>query len=427
MKVLIWKEFRENLKWAAVPILLFLLPLLLMRGPDEPPAGGHLFGFHITAALFGAGLGFMQVYFESRGDKRSLLLHRPITHSRIFLGKVVGGLGVYLLGVGIPFAVNTAWCATPGRVAAPFDWGLALPWVVDILTGVVYYFAGMLTAQRDARWYGSRCLGLPAAFLCTVLVWALPEFGHALLVLLVVGTLLAVAAWGSFIAGGAYAPQPRLAKVALAGAFLTGLLVVSFIAKLVVGQQLNPGLSYSQIIDREGRVLVVPSKDSVGPIAPVTDLDGRVPPELEGKRIDRNIMEEIEAPRAGMEWPKFRSYRSPGRFFVLCLNDTLPHGEVWWYAPTQGRVLGYDDDFHQLLGSFGPDGFVPAGQEPRGRFQRELLYISRLFDVPHTNYLSFPAGVYTAQFARRTIQPLFIPAPGETVTWAGKWKDPKEK
>jgi hypothetical protein len=427
MKVLIWKEFRENLKWAAVPILLFLLPLLLLGGPAEPPAGMHLFGFHITAALFGAGLGFVQVFFESRGDKRSLLLHRPISHSRIFLGKVLGGLMVYLLGVGVPFAVITLWCATPGRVPAPFDWGLTLPWLADILTGVVYYFAGMLTASREARWYGSRCLGLPAAFLCTVLVWGLPEFGHAFLVLLAVGTLLGVAAWGSFIAGGAYAPQPRFAKVALAGTFLIGFFVVSSIAKLVIGGQLNPGLSYSHMVDRQGRVLIVPWKEGVGPVAPVTDLDGRVPPELEGKRIDRNIMEEIEAPRVGMEWPKFRSYRSPGRFFVECVNDTLPHGEVWWYAPSQGRVLGYDEDFHQLLGSFGPDGFVPAGQESGSRFQGELLYISRLFDVPHAVYLSFPSGVYMAQFARRTIKPLFIPARGETVIWAGKWKDPKEK
>jgi RNA polymerase subunit RPABC4/transcription elongation factor Spt4 len=194
-----------------------------------------------------------------------------------------------------------------------------------------------------------------------------------------------------------------------------------------VGGQLASGLSYSQIIDRQGRVLLVPWKETVGPVAPVTDLDGRVPPELEGKRIDRNIMEEIEAPRVGMEWPKFRSYRNASRFYVLCVNDTIPHGEVWWYAPTQGRVLGYDEDFHQLLGSFGSDGFVPAGQEPGNRFSGELLYLSRLFNFPHAIYLSFPGGVYTAQFARRTIKPLFIPAPGETVTWAGKWKDPKEK
>ena len=40
---------------------------------------------------------------------------------------------------------------------------MALPWLADVLTGLVYYFAGMLTAQREARWYGSRCLGLAAA------------------------------------------------------------------------------------------------------------------------------------------------------------------------------------------------------------------------------------------------------------------------
>ena len=35
---------------------------------------------------------------------------------------------------------------------APYQWQTGLPWLADILSGLVYYFAGMLTAQRQTPW-----------------------------------------------------------------------------------------------------------------------------------------------------------------------------------------------------------------------------------------------------------------------------------
>src|SRR5262249_41198354 len=143
----------------------------------------------LVAAVFAGALGFLQVFFESGGDRRSLLLHRPISHTQVFLGKAVAGLGLYLLALGIPFAYAVARAAPPGHVGAPFRWAMVLPWLADILAGVVYYFAGMLAAQRDGRWYGGRGLGLAAAVLCSFLVWFVPEFGQALLVILALGAV----------------------------------------------------------------------------------------------------------------------------------------------------------------------------------------------------------------------------------------------
>jgi hypothetical protein len=255
MKSLICKEWREHLKWAAVPSLVILLPIFLLGAPDEPMfgvTGGFI--LYLVAAVFGAALGFLQVFFESRGDHRAILLHRPLSRSRIFLGKVIVGVGLYLLALGIPFACVEAWLAIPGHMPAPYQWETSLPWLADILAGLVYYFAGMLTAQREARWYGSRGLGLAAALLCTFFVWTVPEFGQALAAIVILGALTGVAAWGSFLAGGAYAPQPRLARAALAATFLAGLLVLSFIGKLLIGEWLAPDeMSYGQTLDRQGR------------------------------------------------------------------------------------------------------------------------------------------------------------------------------
>src|SRR5688500_7658921 len=77
MKQLSWKEIREHVKWTVLPGLLILLPMVLLGAPNEPmPGPGGAFLFFLVASASGAALGFLQVFFESRGDPRALLLHR---------------------------------------------------------------------------------------------------------------------------------------------------------------------------------------------------------------------------------------------------------------------------------------------------------------------------------------------------------------
>jgi hypothetical protein len=427
MRSLLWKECHANLKWAVLPSLLLLVPMVLLGGPDEPPTGDHLLGWHVVAAGFGAVLGFLQVFFEARGDPRALLLHRPLGPSRIFLGKAVAGVGLYLLGMGLPFAALAAWCATPGHLAAPFPGRAVLPWVADVLTGVVYYFAGMLTAQREGRWYGGRCLGLPAAFLATVLVWTVPELWTALLALGALAALLGVAAWGSFLTGGAYAPQPRVARAALAGTLLAGLLVLSVAAKIAVGRCLDPGVRSMYVLDRQGQILLVRWTIGAGPLDSVTDLEGRVPPEFQGKRVSRSAVDDIDARLVPLSaWGyRTRCYRNTGRVFVEYGNETLAGDEHWFYAPDQGRLVGYDAKHRLPVGSFGPDGFVPHGERPTGRFPGELIQHTDLWEVKSPNCLAFPEAVYDVDFARHALQTLFTAPEGETVLAARRWKDLK--
>src|SRR5262249_22291347 len=158
----------------------------------------------LVAGLSAAMLGFLQAFSEGRGDKRSMLIHRPLSPSRIFLGKVIAGASLYLFAILTPTAIAVVLAAAPGHVAAPFEWRMALPWLADVLTGLVYYFAGILVAQREARWYGSRCLPLAAGILTSLIVWNVSEFRHALVVISVMSGLVALAAWGSFLAGGVY-------------------------------------------------------------------------------------------------------------------------------------------------------------------------------------------------------------------------------
>jgi hypothetical protein len=424
MKSLIWKEWRENFKWAVLPVLL-LGGLMLLLGPPSLMNYGALLICGLIAAVFGAVLGFLQVFPESHGDKRSLLLHRPLSASRIFLGKAAVGVGLYLLGVGIPFACTVAWIATPGHVAEPFRWPMALPWLADVLAGVVYYFAGMLIALRGARWYGGRVLGLGAAVLCTFLVWVVPEFWQALLAVAVMGALAGLAAWGSFLAGGADAPQPPLARAALAATLLAGLLVLGVTAKVLVGGCAFERYEYYHTLDREGGVLIVRWRP--GDIQSVTDLDGQQPERLNGKQLDSSAIRDIEAPVSPALGPPFQSYRSPGRFSVRCRNESSSGDERWFYVPAEGLLRGYDGLSKRLIGSCGPDGFVPAGREPRERFHGEAYHPAFLYEADPAFFLSLPGGVYALDFARHTLRTLFTPPEGQTVRAAARWKDDRAK
>ena len=421
MKSLILKEWRENLKWVALPGLVILM-VFLIDSPDEPMpdvTGAYLFG--LTAAVFGAGLGFLQLFFESHGDKRSLLLHRPLSPSRIFLGKALAGVALYVLALGIPFACLECWFATPGNMPAPYHWRTGLPWLADILSGLVYYFAGMLVAQRDVRWYASRCLPLATAFCCSYLATIVPEFWQALVVIGIFVLFVGGAAWGSFCTAGAYAPQPRLSKAALILTSLSGLLILSVLGKQTIGKWADSGIEDEYTIDRQGRVLFQRSKLGIGVIER-TDLNGQQVADLTPREGARE-----GAPLIWTETPEFRSYRNSGRFYVRCVNDSKPGNERWYYDHARGRLCGYDAYYHQLLGSFGPDGFSPADRQPAERFAGEFRYRCAPSMARPSQYLIFPGRVYTVDFARRTIRAIFAPPVGETVAFASRWSDPLDK
>jgi hypothetical protein len=422
MKSLMWKEWRENLKWVALPALLILGPTALF-GPFELMEMGSLFYVGLIAAVFGAALGFLQVFFESSGDKRSLLLHRPLSRSHIFLAKAIVGVGLYLLALGIPFAWAVCMAATPGHVHQPFHWAMVFPWLADILTGLVYYFAGMLTAQREARWYGSRCLGLAAGLFCSFVVWTVPEFWQALAAIAIVGGIVATAAWGSFSSGGAYTPQPRLARLALAVTFLVGLSTLAFTGKVFTGTWYAPKTEFPSVLDRQGQVLRVSIEK--GEIQSATDLAGNEQRGLKGKLLSNRDLREIRCPSAHGYAPKSRSYRDLP--FVSYGNETKPGIEAWWYDPEQRRLLGYDKKTKRFIGSFGPDGFVRPGEQTRERFQVDLApSVSFFYKAWADDYLVFSGGVYTVDFRTLTVQTLFVPAAGETALWASRWVDEKQ-
>jgi hypothetical protein len=430
MRTLIWKEWRENLKWIAIPGILLLGPMGFFGVPmllEEK----YLAYVSLVAALSGAVLGFLQVFAEARGDKRSLLLHRPLSPSRIFLAKVFAGVSLYLVSVLTPSFCAVGLAASPGHVAAPFEWRMALPWLADLLTGLVYYFAGMIAAQREARWYGSQFLPLAAGLFTSLFVWNVTEFWQALVAIGMMSALVAVAAWGSVVSGGTYTRQSRPARLALGCTLLLGLLTLAFGAKVVIGSEFLPAVDYYPFeMGRLGQVLVVQKENDSqdGSIQSITDLAGNTPLELAGERLDAFAFRKVIA-RGAVAGRRDQSisYRGRNRFLLEFKNETTPGTEAWWYVPAQKQMFGYLKQTKHLIGKFGPDGFVDPGQPVRGLFEGDPAFLSFGYEGRMRYPLAFPDGAFTVDFRKGSVQKLFAPPAGETVLWASQREDEREK
>jgi hypothetical protein len=159
----------------------------------------------------------------------------------------------------------------------------------------------------------------------------------------------------------------------------------------------------------------------------VTDLDGRRPEAIRGKQLDSSAIREIEAPASSPLDPTWRSYRSAGRFSVRCRNESSSGDERWFYVREEGLLRGYDGLSKRLIGSCGPDGFIPAGQEPRQRFRGDAYHGTFLYEAGNAYFLSLADGVYALDFARHSVRRLFTPAAGQTVLAAARWKDERAR
>ena len=367
MTAVIWKEVRENLKWAVLWLLGVAAACAAMinvqrgwQGPESLCAAPFLAVMTIGAAAGGALLGLLQTVSETRRDQWAFFIHRPATRAQLFFGKVTGGIGLLVAALGIPLLGAALWAATPGHVAAPFAWGMVLPGIADILTGIVFYFGGMLTGLRRVRWYGSRPLGLSAAIPCAVLVWNVLEFWQALLVILAFGAPLGLAAWGSFQTGGEYAPQPRVAKWALGVCMAAGLVVVVGTGVACVHELLRSDRGYTRSeywIDQDGSILRGTTTDGI--VMAVTDVRGNTLAEYESPQARARTRERTLYPtRVLSDWDQpFASYRSSWCFYALVGRSGLVN---WYYVRALGLIAGYDLKDRRQVGSLGPDGPVSS-------------------------------------------------------------------
>ena len=135
---------------------------------------------------------------------------------------------------GLPLLGFIVWARLPGHVAAPFELAMLQPVAAYVLAGIPYYFAGMLSDLRQARWYASRVLGVGVALVVSLFISLSPEFWQSLLLILVGAAILATAVWGGFQSDGHYRGQPACGKAALTAALIVGCQILAFLAAVLV-------------------------------------------------------------------------------------------------------------------------------------------------------------------------------------------------
>ena len=442
MKQLILKELREHFKVALIGLAVFTVMLVLAfsacssslqrsalsmgysDAEDFQPllARSVLTQAAFFCAIFGTFLGWLQIRAEKHPDLWAFLVHRPISRTTILRSKILSGLLLYAAGAGLPLLGLIIVASIPGHVAAPFEWAMALPLLAIFLAGPVYYLAGLLTGLRKARWYGSRAFGLGLAVPASVVLFAVPEFWQALLVIMIVGTLLTLAVWGSFKTGGYYREQPALSKLALILACVGSLVVLIGIVVSITMNLILSSASYRyshyQLI-RDGKIVKV-TQDGMDE-ASLEDLNGKplvnekTGQPLKFKEAQQRFANGLSAQvdfdnQSRAKLRRRETYSSPSRFFRpwRVLNKTL------WYMTSDGRLVAYHAITRAFKGSLIPPVATNGPADP------PVLSTPNYWDRSFRPYelaeiLASKQTAYLVDLEKQEFKPLFTCPKGETI------------
>lgn len=425
MKALLWKEFRENLKWA------LLLALLLGGGLAFVLHGAPGIGYDqwsttcsdsfltITTfgfALAGLALGFLQILPEQRKDRWAFWIHRPVSSRELFLGKVLSGTALYAMATILPLAGAFAWCAILSSSVLPFTTGMIVPGLIDALTGLCLYFAAFLTGLLPGRWYGSRDLPLVAAFV-TALIASHAITAHvgwlASGIALVLALFIA-ASWAAFLHNGPLRFLPLWGKAPLGFIFATACLVLIVFSIVVTANVFEHGSlreSTRYEVEDSGRVVRTVQKD-FGP-SKVFDLDGNRLPDLRRDSSDGRSFR----PQTSLlisknpEKISFSDYRRPEEYFIR-IYERNQNSIAWFYDQQRRVFVGYHKEFRKVAGYLGRDGIFSENWDPSRAFPfplRQNAY-TRFSD----KVWAFSNEIYWADPLQQRVNPLLTLPGGET-------------
>jgi hypothetical protein len=449
MKTLIRKELRENFKLAVIGFGIFAFLLIDQYrgattffenlaagqnnwngGYDAQPLLGRLPGLTaVFCAIFGAVLGWLQIHSERHRDLWAFLLHRPLSPTKIFFSKAIAGLCLYLVAAGLPLLGMIVMLRVPGHIAAPFEWAMVLPVTATFLSGIVYYFAGLLASLRQARWYVSRGLGLGVAILVSVMVLNAPEYWRALVILLLGTAIALAAAWGSFLTNGYYEGQPPLGRRGLVASLMLGCcLVVTFAVILlqsIIPNSFRDTYHWSRYqMTKDGAIYKM--TQPAGKPLQITELNGA--PLLDPKTgrpitpTDFNRLADAESD-IRVDFSDFAQYqkRPQGRYAESSRYYTFwrQTGDTLWYWNRNGRLWGYDTASRRFIGSLGPNGFAPqatAGPDHFNRPEGREFHGSGYYDSAYPGRtLMTDKAVYQLNFENRTASLFFAATNNERI------------
>jgi hypothetical protein len=339
---------------------------------------------------------------------------------QIFIAKCAAGLLLLYAALLVPSLLACAWAARAGNLAMPFQGRMMLPLLSDVLNAGCYYFVGIVLTLRRARWLGSRLmpLGLALAASAAVVMFA-ATFWQAVVVMLIVQSIGAVAAWGVFATNGA-ADEGAPARFALGTMIWPGAwAVLMFISGL--GEMFYSGGQWQYYqVDRDGNpVKATQTQQGSEWSWSFADMNGQ--PLAKYQNVDMNdpankdlfvrfgsyVVNEVAAP-----WPLNTLYEGDGyrsaRPGVVRLNNVAPPGvrlrQVAIYNVEDRLIDLYDPLTHARIGTVGPAGFATGESEPAARFPETPRNLSALNG---SHVLAFDSAVYWIELDQRRVLEVF--------------------
>lgn len=375
MSTLLWKEFRENLKWG---VILFVASLLFQLGsqfvmPDQLALTHNEFEQMLILAcpIAALALGVLQTFREVSRDRWAYLMHRAATPHQVLWAKAIVGLGMYLAAGLLPLMILSLWSSTPGNVAAPWHWMAPFRPLLIMVFCTPFWFVGALVSVRNVRWYGTRLLvfGLPMLLMVSSIgaTTFQNSFGLALslVVTLISLACMAVLARNTFERRGQYQQLRTPARSVLA-------LTVSLSVIIALFTSLGLSLELS-------RQFWMP--DNYRIVQTTIMEDGRfeeiVSETIDGKRTHTRKVEgeKVDFDTQFPEWPWWpdwipegeltgRNPRVPFRADLLITDQR----DNWHFLPEEGVFFGYQRVSRQHILTITPEGFQSADQPVKKRF-----------------------------------------------------------
>ncbi len=433
MKALIQKDLKENLITALVGLLLFSLGQLagyLSCVSDfkdllsRQSAGQQWYNLQpllssqlliasaFFCAIFGVVLGWLQTRNEAHRDLWAFLIHRPITRTEIFWSKAIAGLSLYIFAMGVPLVVLMAVVRVPGHIAAPFEWAMIVPMASIMLTGIAFYFAGLLTGLRQARWYASRSYGLGLAIIAMLGIFTFNHYRWTFLWIAVAIIALAIAAWGAYQSGGFYRGQPMAGRLALIAAITGGCAIA-----LLAGTAASVGLILSPLTQRpSGYSVYQMARDGTiyredflnNEVVAINDLQGHsaLDPKT-GKKWDEKELAKHFAYGAMVSLKPY-SYspiyaRYAAHFFTL-INVT---DKNLWFLDRHGKLTGYNSRTRKPIGSLDPHGYDGTLASEAFLPRSDAYYYYNPYSDDSRKLQPTAKTVYQVDFRNRTVTPIF--------------------
>ena len=448
MKTIFRKEWRENFKFAVIGFAIYTF--MLVSGYRacsqfyEQLAGGQSFWQNQSAqpllsqqvlsisalfcAIFGAVLGWIQIHNERHRDLWAYLVHRPISRTKIFSGKVLAGLCLYAVGAGIPLAGFMVMAAIPGHFPVPFQGKMLLPLTATFLSGLVYYLGGMLTGVRQARWYASRGLGLGAGIIISALVIRAQAFWQVVIFLVPALIILGLAAWGSFVNNAYYEGQPKSGRRALTAALMLGCFVVVNFALMLLMSLRSDRMEGSWTryqITTNGVVYKITGTN--GKPTLITDLNGVTLTNKDtGRPMLQNDLNRRMTPPESFLSLDFET-NSTRNYYARGFGDTANYFSLWrqtpetlWYWCSNGRLWGYDIASRRFIGTLGPSGFAAGVSAGPDRFSRlEGSYNGDYYNDSYpARTLMTDTAIYALDYENHTSRPFFTTTNNERISGA---------